>query len=150
MTTKQNAGDDRVLTDTSVWSLAFHRRNRASTADNELLFEWDALVRERRIVLIGAVRQEILTGLHTPEQYGRLVRIMRGFEDEPMLTRDYEVAAAASNTCRWRGVQGSPTDFLICAVSMRLDAPVFTSDGDFALYARHLPLRLHRPRLATS
>jgi DNA-binding transcriptional ArsR family regulator len=33
------------------------------------------------------------------------------------------------------------------SVSERLDAPVFTTDGDFTLYARHLPVKLFQPRI---
>jgi len=59
---------------------------------------------------------------------------------------DYEAAALASNDCRAAGVSGSAVDFLICAVALRRNWPVFTMDHDFTRYARHLPLRLHQPR----
>ena len=50
------------------------------------------------------------------------------------------------NICRGKGVQGSHIDSLICAVSIRHSAPVFTTDKDFAHYSRHLNLVLHKPR----
>jgi len=43
-------------------------------------------------------------------------------------------------------VQGSPTDFLLCAVALRRGFAILTTDGDFAAFARLLPLRLHPPR----
>jgi predicted nucleic acid-binding protein len=62
-----------------------------------------------------------------------------------LTVEDFEEAARANNTCRAAGVAGTLVDMLLCAVAARLDAPVFTTDADFTRYARHLPLRLHRP-----
>ncbi len=42
-----------------------------------------------------------------------------------------------------KGVQGSNTDFLLCALSVRYDLAIFTIDEDFKNYAKHLPIRLH-------
>ncbi len=56
---------------------------------------------------------------------------------------DYVTAASFFNACRARGVQGSSTDFLICAASVRVGAPIFTSDGDFEGFAGLLPIRLY-------
>ena len=56
---------------------------------------------------------------------------------------DYEKAAEIYNTCRDNGVQGSNTDFLICAVSINHQLPIFSVDGDFLNYQKHLPLLLH-------
>ena len=38
------------------------------------------------------------------------------------------------------------TDLLICAVAVRHGLKIFTTDTDFAAYARHLPIKLHLPR----
>jgi predicted nucleic acid-binding protein len=60
-------------------------------------------------------------------------------------TRDYEEAARMANTCRASGVQGSGTDFIICAVSLLLAAPIYTHDQDFAAFARLIPIKLRLP-----
>ena len=63
-----------------------------------------------------------------------------------VLTREhYEVAAEASNTCMSKGVQGSNVDFLVCAVSQLDRLPIFTTDQDFSLFAKHLPIKLFSP-----
>ena len=67
-------------------------------------------------------------------------------ETRPLDTADYEEAAAAFNRCRERGIQGSNTDFLICAAALRRDLSIYTTDGDFKHYARVLKLELHTPR----
>jgi predicted nucleic acid-binding protein len=72
--------------------------------------------------------------------------VLRAFPDIHIRRSDHEDAAACYNRCRVHGVQGSPVDFLICAVAMRLGVPIFTTDADFAGYARFLPLMFHSPR----
>jgi len=93
--------------------------------------------------LIGPVRQEVLSGFANTTQFELLRSTLRAFIDLPLVAEDYEHAAELCNRCRQQGVQGSPTDFLICAVSLRYDAPVFTTDRDFKRYAGHTGVRLH-------
>src|SRR5438094_7930248 len=136
-----------VLVDTSVWSLALRRRCRDLNPDGTLIRdELAELIREGRAQLIGPVRQEVLSGIPSHIQYERLRRGLRAFEDPPAEVEDYEEAARASNRCRTAGVSGSAIDFLICAVALRRSWTVFTTDKDFARYARFLSLRLHMPR----
>lgn len=68
---------------------------------------------------------------------------MQAFPDLTLSLNDYEEAASCFNTCRAKGVQGSNTDFLICAVAIRHDLPIFTTDGDFTQFKKHLPIKLH-------
>ena len=133
----------RVVVDTSVWSLAVRRRTGAlSRKERAVVLHWADLVRESRVVLLGAVRQEVLTGVRAVEQFERLRHYLRGFDDEPLTPEDYEEAARFSTTCGRAGVAGSAVDFLICAVAAARGLPVFTADPDFERYARHLPLTL--------
>ncbi len=59
---------------------------------------------------------------------------------------DYKSAAEYSNICRGKGIQGSHTDFLICAVSTRLKMQIYTSDQDFVRYSKHIPLSLYQEK----
>jgi len=43
-------------------------------------------------------------------------------------------------------VQGSNTDFLICAVAVRNQLAIYTTDKDFSIFAKHLPIILHAAR----
>jgi hypothetical protein len=56
---------------------------------------------------------------------------LRAFPDLELTTEDYELAAEFFNTCRSNGVQGSSTDFLLCAVAHRRGYSIFTTDKDF-------------------
>lgn len=132
-----------VLVDTSVWSLALRRRHFSQDPAFQELRE---LIGESRAHLIGPVRQEVLSGIRETAQYERLRDHLREFPDLPIRTVDHERAAELFNLCRSRGVQGSNTDFLLCAVADRYGMAILTTDEDFPLFARHLPVRLHAPR----
>ncbi len=51
---------------------------------------------------------------------------------------DYELAAEFFNTCRSNGVQGSNTDFLICAAAANRNYSIFTTDKDFENFQAHI------------
>ncbi len=133
-----------VLVDTSVWSLALRRRNPAGEG---AVRELQELIREGRVHLIGPIRQEVLSGIREAAQYQTLRDRLRSFPDLPLETVDHERAAEHFNLCRRHGVQGSNTDFLLCAVAERHNLAILTTDGDFESFSRHLPISLHRPRL---
>ncbi|MDR0301023.1 MAG: hypothetical protein LBI04_01765 [Treponema sp.] len=61
-----------------------------------------------------------------------------------MQTSDYEFAAECSNECRRNGIQGSHTDFLICAAAIKNGWEIFTEDTDFLEYEKHIPIRLYK------
>ena len=132
-----------VLVDTSVWSLALRRPPAHGSSETSELVE---LIREGRVAMIGAIRQEILSGIKVAEQYRRLRDRLRAFSDETLDAADYEEAATCFNRCRARGLQGSNTDFLICAASMRRKLPILTTDKDFTGFAKVLGFELHATR----
>jgi predicted nucleic acid-binding protein len=133
-----------VLVDTSVWSQALRRRN--VDEESPEVRELRELVGEGAAMLIGPVRQELLSGIKHAHQFEGLRDLLRAFPDVDLATGDFERAAEFFTACRKRGVQGSNTDFLICAVSERLRAPIFTLDEDFQHFATVIPIALHRCR----
>ncbi len=132
-----------LLVDTSVWSLAFRRRvsdlNSRERAVRELL---EKAITEGRVALLGAIRQELLTGIREERQFMRLRNALRPFPDVSLSVVDYEEAARLSNICRRAGIAGSPVDFLICAAASLRNWPVFTLDRDFAHYSSQIPISL--------
>ena len=134
-----------VLVDTSVWSLAL-RRQRSESAPDGMVLELRDLIGEGRARIIGPIRQELLSGLRDRSQYERLRAQLRAFPDLPLHTGDFERAAEIFNLCRQKGVQGSNTDFLLCAVAERYEIAILTLDGDFANFAQHVPIKLYVPR----
>ena len=130
----------KVLVDTSVWSLAFRRRAPAHAFVDELR----RLIINGRAALVGPVRQEVLSGIRDLTAFERLRDRLGAFPDEPLTTADYERAAEFFNACRAKGLQGSNTDFLLCAVSARRRMPLLTTDQDFLRYATVLPIAVHQ------
>ena len=131
----------RVLVDTPIWSLALRRRSR--TADDPATAELASLIRDSRAALIGAVRQELLSGIREQPHFERVREHLRAFPDIEITREDYEQAASFFNLCRTKGIQGSNTDFLICAIAARGDFSIFTTDVDFTHFAQILPITLH-------
>jgi len=129
----------RVLVDTSVWSLALRRRAPSHAAVDE----FRRLVVSGRAAIVGPIRQEVLSGIRDAAAFDRLRDHLRAFPNVAVTIDDHEQAAAFFNTCRGKGVQGSNTDFLLCAVSANHHMPILTTDDDFARYARLLSFQLH-------
>ena len=133
----------RVLVDTSVWSEALRRRK---DIESDVVREFRNLILEHRADIIGPIRQELLSGLREDAQFEKLEKHLVAFPDIPLETADHIMAAQFFNACRAKGIQGSNTDFLICAVAVRRQLAIYTTDKDFVLFARHLPITLHETR----
>ena len=129
----------KVLVDTPIWSYALRSKN------NEYQTEIDALIsliRDQRALIIGPIRQEILSGYSDLSKYRIIKEKLSYFANTAILDSDYELAAEFSNKCRKKGVQGSHIDFLICAVANRIDIPIFTNDKDFEHYQDIISIKL--------
>lgn len=132
-----------VLVDTSIWSLALRRTRPLQTPHVQ---ELNALIKERRVQIIGPIRQEILSGVRSNDQFDQVQQALSAFSDIAIITEDYELAASYFNMNRSQGIQGSNTDFLICSVSVREGLSIFTTDRDFQLFQQHVPIKLHHSR----
>ena len=132
-----------VLVDTSIWSLMLRREPRhLSQEQQRQVAALKELVAEGRARLVGAVRQELLTGIKHSQQYTRLRQELRNFPDVDLETEDYEGAAEISNTCEAHGVVGSSIDMLLCSVALRRGWSIYTLDRDFQRYAKYTPIVL--------
>lgn len=137
----------KVLVDTSIWSLALRRKPAdLSTSEQSLVHQLRNLIQQGRVQLPGVVRQEVLSGIRHPEQFEKIRAFLRPFPDEPLDVEDYEMAAQVNNICRAKGIAVSAVDALLCAVALRGDFPIFTTDSDFKHYARVLALKLDPSR----
>ena len=131
----------KVLVDTSVWSVALRRDKKGASAPvNELRH----LIQDHRVQMIGPVRQEILSGIRSESQFKKLQKHLESFPDLSILTEDYVSAAKFFNQCRLKGIQGSNTDFLICAVAIRNRFSIYSTDKDFDLFSKHIKIVLHQ------
>ena len=129
----------KVLVDTPIWSYALRgRKNEYQVEINQL----ESLIKDQRVLIIGPIRQEILSGYSDLKKFEKLREKLSYFENCLIQDSDYESAAEISNQCRKKGAQGSHIDFLICAVAKRLEVPIFTTDKDFFQYRKIISLKL--------
>ncbi|MBL0731257.1 MAG: PIN domain-containing protein [Desulfosarcina sp.] len=129
----------KILVDTPIWSYAL-RSKRDEFAQH--VRELETLIVDQRVLIIGPIRQEVLSGYSEMRKFERLDAKLKYFENTPIIDDDYIQAAKFSNICRKNGVQGSHIDFLICSVAYRLQAQIFTTDKDFEHYQNHVPIQL--------
>ena len=135
-----------VIVNSDVWSEAF-RRGSSKSVYVEELYE---LISETRIELLGAIRQEILSGIRSAKVFERIDRSLSVFDNRLIETEVYSVAAKFFNLCRSKGIQGSNTDFLICSCAVSWGYPILTKDQDFFHYQKLIPIELLAPRNSLS
>jgi len=129
-----------IIVDTCVWSMVLRRND----PDRKLMEKLTELISEGRVVMLGSIRQEILSGVADRKQFQKLKSKLSAFMDLTLRTEHYETAASFYNKCREKGVQGSHIDYLICAVSIVEKMALFTTDKDFNHYKKHLGIRLYK------
>lgn len=133
----------RVIVDTSVWSLAFRKKEKAEI-EIKLINYLSELVRDLRVVMIGPIRQEILSGISDEKKFVELQSKLSVFSDWSIETEDYELAAKYYNKCRKNGIQGSHIDYLICAVAFNSNFSILTLDNDFDNYKKYTEIVLEK------
>jgi hypothetical protein len=111
----------KVLVDTPIWSYALRSKNNEYQAEIDAL---TSLIRDQRALIVGPIRQEILSGYSDLRKFRLIKEKLSYFVNTPILDTDYELAAEFSNKCRKKGIIGSHIDFLICAVANRVDSPL--------------------------
>lgn len=128
----------KVLVDTCVWSKAL----RYKASDKDITKKINEIIINGALVIIGPIRQEILSGIAEAAQFNKLRDRLSPFEDVPLKSEHFLKAAEFCNICRKKGIQGSSIDFLICAVASLEKFIIFTTDKDFERYAEYLPIKL--------
>ena len=127
-----------ILVDTSILSLALRR-----DSNSEYKMEFINLVMENRAFIIGPIRQELLSGISNETQFHLLKDKLKAIPDILITSDDYEQAASFFNICRKKGIQGSHTDFLICAVAYNNQMAIYTVDQDFIQYKKCIDIQLY-------
>jgi len=129
----------KVLVDTCIWSKALRR----CTVYDDSLVTLTELIDDDRVAIIGAIRQEVLSGIKHDNQFERVQQGLKPFKDLALNQKDYVLAARLFNELRSKGIQGSNTDFLICAVAINHKLSILTDDRDFTHFSEHIPITLY-------
>ena len=129
-----------VLVDTSVWSLALRRDAPSDSRTTQVLTR--CLERRDNLFLTGMILQELLQGFRGPKQRTGIIEY---FSKLPLIVpdlTDHIEAATIQLTCRRKGIQVGTIDALLAQLAIAHDLELLTSDRDFMMMARHVPLRI--------
>lgn len=120
----------KVLADTCAWSLLLRRKARAALSSDEqfTLASLKEAIKDDRVVLIGPVRQEVLSGIKAQAQFEKLRSHLAAFADLAITAQQFERAAYFYNLCRSHGFECGATDILICAVAVEMHYDILTND----------------------
>jgi len=130
----------KIIVDTCVWSSALRKD---ADVQSDVVQELRRIILNQQVQMIGPIRQELLSGIRSKKKFNTLKSYLSAFPDLSIQTRDYELAAEFFNANKRKGIQGSNTDFLICAVSHNHHMPIFTQDKDFYRFAENIPVLLY-------
>ena len=131
-----------IIVDTTIWSKAY-RRKRIADEDQLIIKKLYSILDEEKEILLGPVRQELLSGITDKNVFNDLMIKLNGFNNYEIQLADHDLAAEYYNICSNNGIQGSQTDYVICAVAHRYNLEIYTEDHDFIHYKKHLPIRLY-------
>ncbi len=129
----------KVLVDTCIWSQVLRHKK----PDTDLSGKLNEIIKDGRVVMIGPIRQELLSGISETSQFRKLRDKLSFFEDLPLVSDYFVKAAEFCSICRKKGIQGSMTDFLLCAISNLQKLHIYTDDKDFINYKKHLLIHLY-------
>ena len=106
------------------------RRNKSVLSPEEVSIRASLTeaVENDRVVIIGPIRQEVLSGIKDQAQFAKLRAALAAFHDVPLTTVHYEEAAPLFNLCRSRGVECGAIDILICAIAAQMRWSILTND----------------------
>jgi predicted nucleic acid-binding protein len=128
-----------IALDTSALS---HFLRRPKSEPDAVALKVAQLIAEDQAILFGIVRQEVLSGIKTAEQFAKVELQTSILPTIYAVEIDHIQAARFFNACRANGIQGSAADFLVCAIATRLDVPILSTDPDFLRYQPILGLKL--------
>ena len=129
-----------ILVDTSVWSLALRRDAPPDTKATQSLNR--SLKRQDVLFSTGIILQELLQGFRGPKHRTSIIDY---FSKLPMIVpnvTDHIDAAALQATCRRKGIQIGTIDALLAQLAIAHDLELLTTDHDFVMMARYVPLRI--------
>ncbi len=135
-----------ILLDTSILLLAYRRRRRAEAEPHGVALLRRMIREDDPLAVPGIVLQELLSGVRTEAQFGRLERALKAF---PIITAEPQhhiLAARIANACRLKWLATSTVDCLIAALAASNDAFLFTLDEDFVRMAPLCGIKLFRHR----
>jgi hypothetical protein len=126
-----------ILPDLDIWLKAFSR----STAEPLVVLEFGRHLQDRRVVLVGWIRQGLLSRAADDRQFNRLEIALAAFPDLRVLTADHLLAARLARRMRDRGVTLGPWQALLWTLAERIGGSVWSGAAHWkALRSAGCPL----------
>jgi len=121
----------KLIVDTCVWSLSLRRRSTAqlNAVEQQMVAQLKEAIQDDRALIVGPIRQEILSGIRDKVHFAKTERLLEPFRDEEITAGDYVEAARLFNICQDHGVQCGAVDTLLCAVAVRNRYGILTCDA---------------------
>ncbi len=129
-----------VLVDTSVWSLAFRRKQESNDPAVKVLR--DLIVSGHSIFYLGVILTEVLQGIRSETLFRQIEQQFDALELMTLTKHDYICAAKLSQVCRQAGITVGTIDYLIAAAAIEHSCSLLTTDKDFEHIATVSPLSL--------
>jgi hypothetical protein len=124
--------DRPVIPDLDVWVRAFGRLD----PDPGAVHAFRELVRARRVLTLGWIRQDLLARLDDERQATRLAWILSGYPEVVLRPDDHLVAAELVRRLRRSGLRLPGRAALLWAVAGRIGAAVWSLDRRWQALAR--------------
>jgi predicted nucleic acid-binding protein len=133
-----------ILLDSSIWSLFLRRKQRdLNPHERAIVHHVHDLIVAGDAVIIPLICHEVLSGISDKAKFDYIKARLLAIDELPLQIETYTLAAEFFNTCRAKGTAPGAIDMTICAAAHLHHTPIFTTDPDFPLYARHLPFSLY-------
>ena len=121
-----------VIPDCDVWVRAFGRLD----PDPRTVHAFRELVRARRVLTLGWIRQDLLARLDDERQATRLGWILSGYPEVVLRQEDHGSAAELVRRMRRSGLGLPGRAALLWAVSVRIGARLWSLDRRWEAFAR--------------
>ena len=126
------SADAPVVPDLDVWMRAFTRLD----PDPRAVHAFRELVRARRVLLVGWIRQELLSRLDDERQAARLAWMLSGFPEVVLRPDDHLRAAEQVRRARRSGAVLPARAALLWAVAARIGARIWSLDRRWQPHVR--------------
>jgi hypothetical protein len=126
-----------ILPDLDIWLKAFSR----STAEPLVVHDFGRHLQDRRVVLVGWIRQGLLSRVADQRQFNRLEIALAAFPDLRVLIDDHLQAARLARRMRDRGMTLGPWQALLWTLAQRIGGVVWSGEAHWkALRGAGCPL----------
>lgn len=115
---------DWVIPDLDILLRIFSRRH----PDLTLIQNFKTMVRERRVIILGWVKQALYERCQQQSQMHRLASYLRYYPDVSVTDADYERLAERRFQLREQGVTASSRQLLLWVIADRVQARIWSLD----------------------